>query len=268
MPVHGEFTREPLSPCLFPRIWSDGMDLLYEKSMVNPPIALQKSIVLYTSTLDEAEYRDRIGTDPLRIIAREVFGTYRTDPVISTSDYLKIVSIPDNFLLLKNANVVIICNRDQLTESPLGPKKDKNYYFTYHEIDKALSAIPVSRIDFSNSWEGLKLTIYDIRFSADTANVLPRENGRLDAIASALKLAGPSATFTVDGHTASVGKPAGELNLSIARARKIADELSARGIPANHIVSAGYGGTRPVATNETEEGRAKNRRVEITIHLD
>jgi outer membrane protein OmpA-like peptidoglycan-associated protein len=110
--------------------------------------------------------------------------------------------------------------------------------------------------------------MYDIRFVADTAQILESERGRIDIVADALLLAGENASFVVEGHTANVGKPAGELNLSIERARKIGEELTRRGIDPGRIRIAGYGGTQPVAPNTTDEGRALNRRVEITIDIE
>lgn len=266
--VHGEYTDSALTPCLFPRIWNTNMDLLYEKNWVSPDIAKMMGIAHYSSSLDESTYRSRIGTDPLRVTAREIFGNYRTDPVISTTDYLKIMSISENRKLLLEGKIVILCDPEAIVPKNLGPVKDDEYYFVWQEIEDKLSQKPVTQIDFSNAWEGLKLTIYDIRFIADTAQILPEEQSRLDVIADALKLAGPEARFSIDGHTADTGKPSGELVLSVERAKKIASELGKRGIQAERIESVGYGGTRPVAANDTDEGRAKNRRVEITIHLD
>lgn len=268
LPVHGEYGPEPLKPCLFPRLWSADMELLYDKSMVAPDRARQKGIVKYTASLDDNDYRDWIGNDPLHLTAREVYGTYRTDPVISASDYLKILSIPENRELLVQGKVVIICNPDELEIANLGPVKDEDYYFIRRDINRYFEQHSVTRIDFTDTWEGLKLTIYDIRFIADTARILPEERARLDGIADALKLVPLKARFMVEGHTASIGKPSGELTLSQQRAAKIAEELIARGITAERIDSAGYGGTHPLANNDTDEGRAKNRRVEITIKLD
>lgn len=265
LPVHGEYVSDRLIPCLLPRIWNTDMDLVYEKNMVNPEIALQRGIIRYTDTDTEAPIKDRIGTDPLRILARGVFGQNRTDPIISYHDYLKIVSVPENLELLEEGKVVILCDSEALEPKNLGSEKNKNYYFTKRTIETELKKYPVTKIDFSDSWKGLKLTIYDIRFIADTAKILPEEHNRLDMIANALKLAGPDTHFRVQGHTASVGKPAGELNLSIERAETITQELIARGIAADHIESSGYGGTRPIASNETEVGRAQNRRVEIIL---
>ncbi|MDE5613291.1 MAG: OmpA family protein [Treponemataceae bacterium] len=111
---------------------------------------------------------------------------------------------------------------------------------------------------------GLRLSMRDIRFVPDSNEVLPSEHGRLDEIADVLKLA-PDAQFLVEGHTAAVGKPEGEQKLSVERARTIAEELAKRGVNAAAFICRGWGGTRPIADNATDAGRAQNRRVEITI---
>lgn len=111
---------------------------------------------------------------------------------------------------------------------------------------------------------GLRLSVRDIRFVPDSNEVLPSEHGRLDEIADVLKLA-PDAQFLVEGHTAAVGRPEGEQKLSVERARKIAEELAKRGVNATAFICRGWGGTRPIADNATDTGRAQNRRVEITI---
>jgi outer membrane protein OmpA-like peptidoglycan-associated protein len=119
-------------------------------------------------------------------------------------------------------------------------------------------------LELAASPEGLVLRVKDLRFVADSDEILGSEKWRLDAIASALK-ALPKGSFLVAGHSAAVGKAAGELELSIKRAKRVADELAARGIEASRLLYRGYGSSKPLAPNDTEEGRAKNRRVEITI---
>jgi outer membrane protein OmpA-like peptidoglycan-associated protein len=69
----------------------------------------------------------------------------------------------------------------------------------------------------------------------------------------------------IEGHTADVNKPNGQMKLSIERAQEIIRELTANGLDKNLFTYRGYGGTKPVASNETAEGRALNRRVEITV---
>jgi outer membrane protein OmpA-like peptidoglycan-associated protein len=111
---------------------------------------------------------------------------------------------------------------------------------------------------------GVKLTVRDLRFVPDSDAILPEEKGRIELIARALSGI-PDKTFLVEGHTAAVGKAAGELELSARRAKRVVDELVARGIPADRFIFKGWGGTKPLADNGTDAGRAKNRRVEITV---
>lgn len=117
---------------------------------------------------------------------------------------------------------------------------------------------------FEETPAGIRLSVRDIKFKADSAEVLASEKSRLDEIADVLKLA-PNSQFLIEGHTASVGKPAGEQKLSEERAKNIAAELAKRGIPAANFICKGHGGNKPIASNDTNEGRAQNRRVEITI---
>lgn len=136
--------------------------------------------------------------------------------------------------------------------------------FELADAGAALAAAAAEGIDVEAVDEGLKLTVRDIRFVPDSDAVLPEERGRLDALARSLQAAGKH-TILVEGHTAAVGKPAGELDLSIKRAKRIVDELAARGIDSDLLLYKGWGGTKPLADNGTDAGRARNRRVEITI---
>ena len=111
---------------------------------------------------------------------------------------------------------------------------------------------------------GLRLSVRDIKFKADSDEILASEKSRLDEIAQVLSLA-PESKFLIEGHTASVGKPEGEQKLSVARAKRIAQELSARGITGDRFICRGWGGNKPIANNDSDAGRAQNRRVEITI---
>lgn len=118
--------------------------------------------------------------------------------------------------------------------------------------------------ELSQGERGVVLLLYDLRFAPDSAELLPGERGRLDAIADALKRI-PERSFLVEGHAAELGRPQGQQELSEARAKRIADELAARGIPASKLLYRGLGATRPIAPNDNEAGRARNRRVEITV---
>lgn len=112
--------------------------------------------------------------------------------------------------------------------------------------------------------KGVRLSVRDLKFVADSAQLLPQERSRLDAVAEVLKFV-PGGTFLIEGHTAAVGRPAGEQQLSEERAQSVIAELVKRGLKAEQFMFKGYGGTQPVGDNNTDAGRAANRRVEITI---
>lgn len=126
-----------------------------------------------------------------------------------------------------------------------------------------IAAAPKNNMLVEETSAGVRLSIRDIKFLPDSAQIVSGENSRLDDVAAVLKTV-PN-QLLIEGHTASVGKPAGEQKLSVERAESIAAELVKRGISADRLICKGWGGIRPVADNSTDSGRAQNRRVEITI---
>jgi len=77
----------------------------------------------------------------------------------------------------------------------------------------------------------------------------------------------PGARTEVQGHTDSVGSSAANQSLSERRAGAVRDWLAGHGVDPGTLTTAGYGSSRPVATNATPEGRQANRRVEVIVHL-
>ena len=73
----------------------------------------------------------------------------------------------------------------------------------------------------------------------------------------------PNLRIAVEGHTDNVGQAAANKTLSTQRAQSVTSAIVAGGIAANRVTAAGFGQEKPVADNRTEEGRAKNRRVEL-----
>lgn len=121
-----------------------------------------------------------------------------------------------------------------------------------------------SQISVEKTAAGIKLSIQNLQFKANSSELLPGETERLDKIAQLL-LTVPDAQFLVEGHTASTGNPTGEMELSVERAKSIINELVKRKISAQKFICKGSGGTKPIADNSTSQGKALNRRVEITI---
>jgi len=113
--------------------------------------------------------------------------------------------------------------------------------------------------------EGITISLDDIQFQADTAIMLPGEKEKLDKISEILKRY-QERDILVGGHTALAGTAEGRRKLSSERAAVVADYLIARKArSADRVVVRGYGADKPLADNRTEEGKRKNRRVEITI---
>ena len=74
----------------------------------------------------------------------------------------------------------------------------------------------------------------------------------------------PDLKVEVGGHTDSTGTAAYNMTLSVKRAEAIKDHLVTRGVDPKRLTTKGFGITKPAASNDTKEGRAKNRRVEFT----
>ena len=103
-----------------------------------------------------------------------------------------------------------------------------------------------------------------IRFESGRANIEPDSAGLLDRlIETALRC--PTATIEIAGHTDSAGEDAANQALSEKRAQAVIDYLVKAGLPANRFTAVGYGSTQPVADNESDEGKAQNRRIEFLV---
>lgn len=100
----------------------------------------------------------------------------------------------------------------------------------------------------------------------DTASdvINPEDYGQLEGVVNWLK-ENPDVGIIVEGHTDNVGGKDFNLNLSLRRAQSVKTFLVRRGIRPSLITIEGYGYTRPVADNNTEEGRRQNRRVEVRV---
>lgn len=104
----------------------------------------------------------------------------------------------------------------------------------------------------------------NITFAFDSSNLQPQFYPVLDNVADTLNNYNQT-VIEVAGHTDSVGDAAYNQNLSVQRAQSVANYLSGRGVMQQRMIVTGAGETRPIASNDTEAGRAQNRRVEITI---
>ncbi len=114
---------------------------------------------------------------------------------------------------------------------------------------------------------GLSVTLRNLHFQPDTAVIVSEDSVLLDELAGILE-AIPERTVMVRGHTADVGRPGEQYSLSEKRAKHVADELNRRGVDPRRLIYEGVGADEPVGDNGTEEGRIRNRRVELFILED
>ena len=109
-----------------------------------------------------------------------------------------------------------------------------------------------------------KTIVHGVYFDTGSATVKPESEPALDEMVKLLK-GSPELKVYVVGHTDNVGGPESNLKLSSDRAASVVRALTARGISASRLKFAGVGSYSPVASNNTDEGRAKNRRVEFVV---
>ena len=103
-----------------------------------------------------------------------------------------------------------------------------------------------------------------VLFATGKSELLPIAKQKIDEVAKALKDQGWKGLL-VEGHTDSQGSAAKNQELSQARAESVRSQLISNGLPSDKIRAQGLGPSRPVADNNTAEGRANNRRVEIIV---
>ena len=109
------------------------------------------------------------------------------------------------------------------------------------------------------------LNLAVIHFATGSANISPDSMDILKKAAATLKAAAPGTKIEIGGHTDNVGNPASNMKLSDARAKSVMATLTKLGVSAAMLMSKGYGDTKPVESNDTPEGKAKNRRMEFSL---
>ncbi len=111
---------------------------------------------------------------------------------------------------------------------------------------------------------GETVNLNNILFDQDKSELRPASQPELEKVVSFM-LANPNAEIELSGHTSSEGNAGYNRSLSYRRVKTCKDYVTARGIDSGRIIAIGYGPDKPVASNDTEAGRAKNRRVEMRI---
>ena len=104
-----------------------------------------------------------------------------------------------------------------------------------------------------------------IRFAFNSSDIKAKIHSELGKIAAIAKDCPPNVTITVSGHTDNSGTAEANQQLSEHRAQAVVDYLVKAGVPSSKLKATGFGQEKPIADNDTAEGRAKNRRIEFSV---
>jgi outer membrane protein OmpA-like peptidoglycan-associated protein len=131
------------------------------------------------------------------------------------------------------------------------------------EIERDLEGATVERVG-----EGIKVTFDSgILFDVNKATLKQRSKDELAKLAEILNKY-EDTDILLEGHTDATGSEEHNLELSRLRAQSVSNYLAGLGVSATRFTIMGYGESQPVADNETDEGRALNRRVEVAIYAN
>ena len=106
-----------------------------------------------------------------------------------------------------------------------------------------------------------------ILFQRAKADIDPKSSLTIARLAEIIKSC-PGARVEVEGHTDSEGEPDRNQRLSERRARAVLKSLTYAGVPEDRLSAVGFGAERPIASNDTPEGMARNRRIEFKVFTD
>jgi outer membrane protein OmpA-like peptidoglycan-associated protein len=189
------------------------------------------------------------------------------------------VPLPDTRIELKNVftDEVIEVDVDALTGKYVATavftndfvltvkKPDHIYQSRYIDKDSAVFEAPAEiNFEVEKVETGKSYQLHDIYYATNSAQLSDKSRFILNEFLDFLH-DNPHVRVAIHGHTDDVGDDAFNLDLSKRRAQSVYDYLIGEGIPAGRLSWQGFGESKPVTTNATEEGRAKNRRTEFVI---
>jgi len=132
------------------------------------------------------------------------------------------------------------------------------------ENQRLLEQLRTRGVDVRVSDRGVVMNLPDVLFALDSADLSTSARRDLEEIADLLSEV-EGRFISVEGHTDSTGTMSYNQQLSVRRANAVAQELTRNGVPRDRITTRGFGQSDPIASNATQEGRARNRRVEIIV---
>jgi|GEM_PF-971510 len=254
-------------------IYEGPVDGIYElKTEYTGPASIRieaKNYEVYSSKLEipEGRSREKITLEPY---------------VLEGTVNVRVFDLKDNRLgngviVITDANGKEVINQQVIGKATFKLKQGE-YNVKVHPGSKKYyewsGKFTVKRKQTTNLEVGLvrkkfKLILHKIEFETGKAIIKPEFYPYLDEVAKSIKMAvesNPTLLIEVQGHTDSQGSASYNMKLSQLRAEAVKEYLVTKhGIDPNRLIARGYGETRPIASNRTREGRARNRRVEFVV---
>jgi len=212
---------------------------------------------------------ERERPDPIVMVSGNVYNAKTKQPLSANLIYQ---TLPDGaeagngvsseldgsfkIILPYDKNYIIHATADHFFAQSENLNLDSLVKVGYKEIHKDLYLMPIEI--------GSVVRLNNVFFDFDKADLRPESFVELDRVVKLLN-ENPSIAIEMSAHTDSRGADDYNFRLSDNRARSVMEYILSKGISADRITSQGYGETMPVDTNETDEGRQNNRRVEFKI---
>ncbi len=267
---------------LGPEVNTSGRDLyyrLYESS----------GTAFYTSTLNSDGYGDirmvapRDYTPPEEVPVVEDQDAVVAEPLVATENAVRVFgtvtdtrtgqTVPATLTFTSEAGDRTISAGDSGYEFLATPPERYRVVITAPGYISTMEKLDVT--DFSQGAlemnfrvqpveRGTTVNLRNVLFVQSKTDLLPESFAELDVVVEFLK-SNPSVAIELAGHTDNRGVPKANVELSRARVEKVKAYLVSKGISEKRITGKGYGGSHPIASNDDEETRKLNRRVEFTI---
>ena len=119
-------------------------------------------------------------------------------------------------------------------------------------------------LDVSSSDRGVVINLPDVLFAFNRSDLTPEAQATVREIADVIK-GSSNRHISIEGHTDAIGSIEYNRRLSESRARAVYSEIEANNVPARRLSTRGFGESKPIASNQTDQGRRRNRRVEVII---
>ena len=167
------------------------------------------------------------------------------------------------------SKILAVEGRDVILRGEIDESSDRAPLVQTAQAVRGVRTVTDQRVARTSAKERLEkvktdLALENIQFNLGSADLTEAGKSVLDDLATRLQQA-PMLKLEVAAHTDSTGMPSYNLDLSNRRADTVVQYLVSKGIDAKRLVPRGYGASRPVADNATDEGRAKNRRIEFQL---